>query len=84
MSDIDHHPLIQKAIKVCGGQSPLAERMGVAQQTISKLLNRQRGVTAEHAKAIHDATGGDVACWELRPDLWSDPAPASESEGAAA
>lgn len=84
MSDIDHHPLIDRAIKACGGQSPLADRMGVAQQTISKLLNRQRGVTAELAKAIHDATGGAVACWELRPDLWQAPEPAGQEEGAAA
>lgn len=84
MSDTERHPLIFKAIKIAGGQAPLADKMGRRQQTISKLLNKQRAVTAELAKAIHDATGGEVACWELRPDLWSNPAPAPQPEGAMA
>lgn len=75
-------PLIEKAVRLVGRQSDLARLMGCAQQTVSKLLNREIRISAEQAKAIHDATGGDVACWELRPDLWQ--APASESEGAAA
>lgn len=81
MSDPDHHPLIRRAIDLTGGQEPLAQKMGVAQQTISKLLNRQRSVSAELAKAIHDATDGAVACWELRPDLWSAPRPKRRSGG---
>jgi DNA-binding transcriptional regulator YdaS (Cro superfamily) len=27
------------------------------------------------AKAIEDATKGAISCWQLRPDLWAEPAP---------
>lgn len=75
--------LIEKAISIKGSEAKLGEACGTTQATIWR--SKQRGaVSAELAKAIHDATGGGVACWELRPDLWSDPAPATESEGAAA
>lgn len=75
--------LIEKAISIKGSEAKLGEACGTTQATIWR--SKQRGsVSAELAKAIHDATGGAVACWELRPDLWQAPEPADEEEGAAA
>lgn len=75
--------LIEKAISIKGSEAKLGDACGTTQATIWR--SKQRGaVSAELAKAIHDATGGAVACWELRPDLWQSPEPADQEEGAAA
>lgn len=60
-------------MKACGRQQDLAERVGCAQQTISKYLNEEIRVSAEHAIAIHRATAGVVPASALRPDLWRRP-----------
>jgi DNA-binding transcriptional regulator YdaS (Cro superfamily) len=65
----DQHPLIAKAIELCGSQPALAEKLGCRQQTISKMLNREIPVSAEHALLIASATAGMVPAQELRPDL---------------
>lgn len=72
MLDTQHDPLIAAAIRAKGSQKALANAAGVEQQTISKLLNRQRKVTAEMAVAIDVATGGAVSKSQLRPDLFAD------------
>lgn len=66
-------PRIDRAIKACKTQQLLAEAMGVKQQTVSKLLNRERGISAEMALLIDKATNGAVPKHELRPDLFEDP-----------
>lgn len=66
-------PLIAAAIQQCGNQKALAEAAGVEQQTISKLLNRQRRITGEMAAKIDRATGGAVPKYRLRPDLFDAP-----------
>ena len=68
-AQINHDPLIRRAIDICGSQPKLAERIGRAQQTISKLLMRQARVTADVALKIEAATEGQVRARELRPDL---------------
>lgn len=67
------HSDIEAAIKTVGSQAALARRCNCAQQQISKLLNRELPVSAEMAKAIDEATDGEVPRWRLRPDLWSPP-----------
>lgn len=80
---METHPLIEKAIRAAGRQSDLAAAMGVAQQTVSKLLNREINVNAEHAVLIEHATAGAVTARELRPDLpWPVAVPATESAAA--
>lgn len=74
MEGDSQHPLIAKAIECRGSQEALAAATGVEQQTISRLLNRQRGITAEMAVAIDRATNGVVAKHDLRPDLFDAPA----------
>lgn len=66
-------PLIAAAIQTCGNQKALAEAAGVEQQTISKLLNRQRRITGEMAAKIDRATRGAVPKHRLRPDLFDAP-----------
>lgn len=56
-----------------GRQEDLASGMGVAQQTVSKLLYGEIPVSADHAIAIHRATAGAVPGSALRPDLWVKP-----------
>ena len=67
--------LIEQAIlRVPGGrQEDLAAAMGVAQQTVSKLLRGEVPVSPEQAIAIHRATRGAVPGSALRPDLWGRP-----------
>lgn len=67
-------PLIKAAIEACGNQKALADAAGVEQQTISKLLNRQRRITGEMAAKIDRATGGVIPKHRLRPDLFDAPA----------
>lgn len=74
------HPLIARAIEALGTQKKLADAAGVEQQTISKLLNGQRRITAEMAVAIERATAGQVPRQELRPDIFK---PASADSEAA-
>jgi len=64
------NPLIQRAIEAAGSQDALAKRSGLSQQFISKLLNGERRVSGESAIALHHATGGQVPCWLLRPDMF--------------
>ena len=67
--------LIEQAIlSVPGGrQEDLAAAIGVAQQTVSKLLRGEVPVSPEQAIAIHRATRGAVPGSALRPDLWCRP-----------
>lgn len=60
-----------EAIKIAGGQAALAEKLGVAQCTISHWINRNRvAPPAEHAPAIEKITG--VSRYKLRPDVFGD------------
>lgn len=60
---------IERAISIVGSQEALGAAINCAQQTVSKLLRRQRRITAEQAVAIERATGGEVRAHQLRPDL---------------
>lgn len=71
---------IRAAIGIAGSQVALAQRVGCSQQTISRYLNQQAKISAEHALAIHRATGGQISKSALRPDLW----PGSRRRSAAA
>ncbi|MEO6382020.1 MAG: YdaS family helix-turn-helix protein [Nitrobacter sp.] len=66
---MEQHPLIARAIEICGSQPVLAERLGCRQQTVSKMLNLEIPISAEYSLLIEDATRGAVPARELRPDL---------------
>ena len=74
MSTETPNPEISAAIEIVGSQQKLADAVGVRQQTISKLLLGHRSrVSAEIAVGIHNATGGAVPKWRLRPDIFEAP-----------
>ncbi len=62
---------LSHAIDYVGGQVTLAKLIGTSQAQISYWLTKsKRGVPAEWAGKIEDATGGVVTRHELRPDLF--------------
>jgi DNA-binding transcriptional regulator YdaS (Cro superfamily) len=65
---------LARAVRICGSQSELARRIRVKQQNVWSWLNKSKRVPAEACKAIEDATGGQVTCHELRPDVFGEPA----------
>lgn len=69
-NDMVKNPLLARAIRLVGGQRPLADAAGVRQQTISKMLNEILPVSAEVAVGIEVATKGKVTRRMLRPDLF--------------
>lgn len=52
-----------------GAVVSLAKAMGIAPALVSQWKNGVRGVPAERCPDIERATGGAVACEDLRPDL---------------
>ena len=66
---------LRRAVRHLGSQPKLADAIraqGVdcSQSKISWLLVHAETIAAEDALAIHRATDGAVAAYELRPDLW--------------
>lgn len=66
----DFETPLEKAIRICGGQSALADKIGKTQQHVSYWRTAKNGVPPEHARAIEIATGGAVTRHDLRPDIF--------------
>lgn len=66
---------IDQAIKLCGGPTGLAEKLGVWQTAVSNWRSRGQ-VPAQRCLAIEEATAGAVTRYQLRPDVFGE-APAS-------
>lgn len=64
---------LQRAVKIAGGQTALANAIGVQQAHVWNWLNRDRTLPAEHVRAIEKATGGQVTRFDLRPDIFGEP-----------
>jgi DNA-binding transcriptional regulator YdaS (Cro superfamily) len=60
---------ISKAIRYCGNQKKLAQRMGVKPERVSYLLNSARKISLETAVLIERATNGKVSRYQLLPHL---------------
>ena len=62
-----------------GNAANLARALGVSPVMVSQWVSGVKSVPAERCPAIERATGGDVRCEELRPDVeWNvlrDPRP---------
>lgn len=64
---------LEKAIAICGGQTALANVLGVQQPNVWNWLNRANGVTpAEFCIKIEIATRGEVTRYGLRPDVFGE------------
>ncbi|MCP3899549.1 MAG: helix-turn-helix domain-containing protein [Desulfobacteraceae bacterium] len=61
---------IKKAIQICGGQTALAEKIGVTQPAVHKWLNGLALVDPKHAIPIEKATNGQVTRHQIRPDIY--------------
>lgn len=60
-----------RAVKKAGGQTLLAEKLGVAQCTISHWIHRNKvAPPAEYVPLIEDITG--ISRHELRPDVFGE------------
>lgn len=60
---------IEKAISIAGGQTHLAQKVGVTQGAVWKWLNGIKKVSPVNVVAIVSATNGEVKAHEIRPDL---------------
>ena len=48
----------------------LAKHLQVPPSFVSKMLNGTKAIPAEHCRAIHTLTGGEVTLPEMRPADW--------------
>ena len=48
----------------------LAKAIEVPPSFVSKMVNGEKAIPAEHCKAIEQFTGGAVTCQEMRPHDW--------------
>lgn len=59
---------LQKAIEIAGGQTALADRLGVKQGHVWHWLKKAKKVPAEYVIPIERETG--ISRHELRPDIY--------------
>lgn len=63
---------IAAACELAGGQAKLANVLGVTPSAVHQWVKGVREVPAERCPEIEAATGGQVTCEQLRPDVrWS-------------
>lgn len=60
---------LHRAVEIAGGQAALADGIKVSRQVLNNWVRGRVRVPAEHCPAIERATGGQVRCEELRPDV---------------
>lgn len=60
---------IQRAVEIAGGQTALADKIGVKQQRVWKWLTSGRAAP-DCCIAIEEAIEGQVTRYELRPDVF--------------
>ena len=63
---------IEKAVAAAGGQTSLANAIGVSPSFVNQWVNGSRPVPATRCRAIERAAGGKVTCAELRPDVFDE------------
>ncbi|NIB43777.1 helix-turn-helix domain-containing protein [Pseudomaricurvus alkylphenolicus] len=61
---------IDKAIEIAGGQTALADKLGVTQGFISQLKTGARPIPATLCSDIEEAVGREVTREDLRPDVF--------------
>lgn len=74
---------LQEAVKIVGGQTALAEKIGKKQGHIWHWLNESKKAPAEAVLAIEAATDGKVSRHQLRPDIYPPPVAPTEKASAA-
>ena len=62
---------LERAVDIIGGQTALAEALGIGQSRVNNWLNRDdQGVPGEFCTDIERLTESKVSCHELRPDIF--------------
>tara|TARA_B100001105_G_scaffold138962_1_gene111298 strand:+ start:433 stop:678 length:246 start_codon:yes stop_codon:yes gene_type:complete len=69
---------LRRAVSCVGGQVAFARLIGRSQSAISKMLNDERPLPAEHVLAVEQATG--ISRHDLRPDIYPRPETAGQGE----
>ena len=73
---------LQEAVRIAGGQTALAEKIGKKQGHVWHWLNESKKAPAEAVLAIEAAIEGQITRHQLRPDIY--PQPATSAKDAAA
>ncbi|MCJ8322749.1 MAG: helix-turn-helix domain-containing protein [Rhizobiales bacterium] len=60
---------IKQAIKIIGGQSETARRLGVAQSNVHRWHSGKAKIPAEYALEVEHLTSKKITRVDLRPDL---------------
>lgn len=60
---------LEKLVALCGGQSALAKKIKISQQSISEWLLKGK-VPAHRVIQLEKAVNGAVARYDLRPDIY--------------
>lgn len=63
---------IERAVAVAGGQTSLANAIGVSPSFVNQWMAGARPIPATRCLAIEKATGGEVTRCELRPDVFGE------------
>lgn len=61
-----------RAVEIVGGQTALADVLGIKQQNVWSWLNRTKRCPPEYVLRVEAATGGAVTRYQLRPDVYGD------------
>lgn len=75
--------LLRSAIAQVGSMSALATKLGITKAAVHQWTLKGRRVPAQHCVAIEAATDGVVTRYDLRPDVFGAPPPASAAPDAA-
>lgn len=65
---------IEQAVAILGSQALLARSIGVSAPCVYQWVNGKRPVPARRCLAIEKATKGKVSRYDLRPDIYGEPA----------
>lgn len=59
------NPVIQQAIELTGSQTALADKAGVSQAAIWKLLHCKNGASWQTSKKLECAVDGEISCLQF-------------------
>lgn len=70
---MEPNPVVVRAIKIAGGQTKLAEALGVGQGLVWQWLNNRRPTAAKHGLRIEEITTGKVTRYDWCPRVFGPP-----------
>jgi DNA-binding transcriptional regulator YdaS (Cro superfamily) len=61
---------IQRAVNIVGGQTKMAEILGVSQPRVWNWVHRDRNIPAEYVMRVSEAVEGKIQPHEFLPDVF--------------